>query len=261
VYSVEFDDQQFVPGSDGELFVSVTDNDLNDGVAQAQIIGPDSPAPTDPKLKVGSVDVSAGTVAQVNRQPELLAQSLNSDQLVVNDTQNKVINQRSVNGDHPDFSTAQDAIDFASNNDYNIVKFPPGSFSSITIPGDIKVVGSGQFASQGSFSGTEFRGAPTVSVVGDRAELKNCFLDTGGTVALEVDGSDFYWRVSGCRINGNVEIGLNTQTRRGVLAECFLSNNDITLGANSEENVVDTNTRVATITDNGSENVIGDNSG
>jgi hypothetical protein len=85
VYSVEFDDRQFVPGSDGELFVSVTDSDPTDAVAQASIVGPDSPVPAAPKLKLGSVDVSAGTVTQVNRQPELVAQSVTSPQVATDE--------------------------------------------------------------------------------------------------------------------------------------------------------------------------------
>jgi hypothetical protein len=85
VYSVEFDDQQFTPASDGELFISVTDNDLTDGVAQGSVIGPDSAVPADPKLKVGSVDVSADTVTEVNRQPELRAETVLSGQINVSD--------------------------------------------------------------------------------------------------------------------------------------------------------------------------------
>jgi hypothetical protein len=126
VYSVEFDDRQFVPGSDGELFVSVTDPDPTDAVAQGSIVGPDSPVAADPKLKVGSVDTSADTVTQDNRRPELVSQSLQSGQINASGVAATAVTADEISDDGSGDITHLSSVNMANNGISNPRKIAQG---------------------------------------------------------------------------------------------------------------------------------------
>lgn len=98
-----------------------------------------------------------------------------------------------VNGDHPDFASAQAAIDYCDTNDLSQVVFGRGTYDPIVIPNAITVVGAGP--SNQSFTGTKFLGTDTTAAIdctgsgivlrGLRAETPT----TGTANALEVNGT------------------------------------------------------------------------
>jgi hypothetical protein len=109
-------------------------------VAQGSIVGPDSPVPADPKLKLGSVDTSADTVEQVNRQPDLVVQSLQSGNI------NNVTYPEEFgavgDGSTDDFQALQDALLNASTvrlraDTTYLAEFP----QTLSIPSDTALIG------------------------------------------------------------------------------------------------------------------------
>jgi hypothetical protein len=193
VYSVEFDDQQFTPGSDGELFVSVTDSDPTDAVAQGSIVGPDSPVPADPKLKVGSVDTSSDTVTEVNRQPSVQAGQIDSDRIQGEQRLRAVYEANAIRaeaGIPAGYSVGVESGKSAGLSDPSALTTQT---TSITIQSDSD---ASNFANSGS--GT----ASDPYVIRDR-EIDQADLGRNTAVVIDDSNSDYHVKFINCQMTGH----------------------------------------------------------
>lgn len=79
VYAVEINGTEFQPSSDGTVYVDV------DPAGPSGDVVLQSSAPAAPALAIGSVDVSAGTTTELNRDPTLAARSFNTEDADITD--------------------------------------------------------------------------------------------------------------------------------------------------------------------------------
>lgn len=183
-----------------------------------------------------------------------------------------------VNGAHPDFTTAQDALDWADANKYYKIGFPPGQYGPIAPHGAQHIFGT---AHRG---GAEFHGGTTTHAV-------DMTVNGAGSVTLQkiqaatdsgagnpynsvhIDGasSGAGHRIIQCLIGTSDNHGVNIVDSNGnpirynIVAHTHFSNNldgdSVFLGSNSDRNLVLGNTSGAgwSVTNNGTKNVVTDN--
>lgn len=170
-------------------------------------------------------------------------------------------------GGHPDFATAQAAIDYAKNNDVMEVRFPAGqSYDSIDVLGGIRVRGYGDIRSSAPiFEGrtddhavdmTSGSSIFNVRVRSDNSTtgLHGIRTDTGGrndivqVTCLGAAGDAFHIRNNYLQITG-------CYTLPGQV-----NGEGVMLTSNTNYCLVDGNMRMGSIVDNGGGNVIGSNS-
>lgn len=169
-------------------------------------------------------------------------------------------------GDHPDFATAQAAIDYASTNGYVAVWFPPNTtYASIDIPNGMRVVGVGDMLE----NATVFDGGTTDHAV-DMAfgsSLINCRVRTDSTttglhgVRTDTSGRNDIHRVICLEAAGDAFHIRNNHVAL-TASHTFsgqVNGDGVVLTVNSADCLVDSNTRMGTIVNNGTNNVVGDN--
>lgn len=170
-----------------------------------------------------------------------------------------------INGAHDDFDTAQDAIDFAPTVAADIVVFPSETFGSIDIPAGLIVTGTGiRHNGSTQFEATVSGGA-TVDV-SENSTLSNCVVKNNGSGSGDhaVTGST-RCTVKGCHFHTAGGDGFNSNDGNDILvthnlaSPANISGASILLTTNSNDCIVDTNRNMGTITDNGTGNVVGDN--
>jgi len=173
-------------------------------------------------------------------------QSVNTEQL-----QSKEQNSYRVNSG--DFSTIQNSIDYAVSEGVGRVEIPAGTYNeSITIPDAITVVGTSPTTS----GSPGVRIEQPITLDGTLPSVESLRANAGIEI-VSGDGA----RVSNCLFNNTVNIGTGGDTVQfAVINGNDANGEDITLGSNSVQCVVDTNSVTGTITDNGTNNVVGDNS-
>lgn len=191
------------------------------------------------------------------------------------DTQAKVVNEV-VYGAHPDFSTAQAALDFANTNNIETIFFPAGGYGVIKPYANQTIVGVG--------SATNFDGGTTGHAINLRAngaqdatvkyvqaqttpgggnpyDAINC-PDNGAT------NQDENITLSHCYVAGADRHAIATESRGTKIINCTIhsqnvdNSSDIFLGADSSGCIVDSigqyYTYSTTVTNNGTGNVVGD---
>lgn len=174
----------------------------------------------------------------------------------------KVI-QGTVFAGHPDFATLQEAVDFATTNNYSLVQLPPETFSNSVTATDVTLIGAGSYSLNGLSSPTKSEIDAPVTIEGDGG-IVNCALR--GDVTFQ---NEFYQVMSHCRVSNNttdfngalVSVSNNRFSSnvtvagdRGQVIGNFGGSYDI----DGDENVVIGNTN-SSITDNGVDNQVGFN--
>lgn len=177
--------------------------------------------------------------------------------------------QGEVYANHPDFDSIQQAIDFASNNGYQIVKVESGDYGSIDITGAIAVVGltpdpAGQ--SCPIFDGGTDDHA--VDFQSNGGKLKNCGVRTdvgGGSSfnAINIPNGVGHVQVLECEVDQSDADGIYVDGNDVAIQRCvFRANTDganVRLDTNSSNCIVTNNFRLGNLSDDGSGNVTGNN--
>lgn len=173
-----------------------------------------------------------------------------------------------VNGSHPDFATAQDALDFGDTNNYNTVMFSTANnYNAISIPNGMKVVGHtpSEFSPEVSFGTSS--GGPTVTM-GARTTLENVNVrNISGTTSDHGIQAGFRSQVESVYFDDVDGDGLNTNDANEVLVTHCMANggnsiggNTIQITANSASCLVRDNLNIGTIGNaGGGSNSVGNN--
>ncbi len=123
--------------------------------------------------------------------PDTNALKLTSNTVSGADINNREIEAKVINGTvyagHGDFSTVQDAIDFANNNGYYEVEVPPGSYDSISIPGGISVKGVSSVSNDASKAPHfEVSSGPAITL-GYQSKISTVFAKTSDSSSYSID--------------------------------------------------------------------------
>lgn len=183
--------------------------------------------------------------------------------------ESKILNG-AVYGAHPDFGTAQAAIDWASNNGYSAVVFPPGTYGGIVVPGRMYV--GGYAAATKAGSNVIFDGG--TSQDGIRLDSNGAVIDNvaGATTQGGGSGYEAIFIPSNAQVAHVRNCGVVESDSHGIYVDgikCVVSNivgsktgaidgDDLHFGGNSDSCVLDTATGMSSITNNGAGNVIGE---
>jgi hypothetical protein len=192
----------------------------------------------------------------------------NDDWQVSQETDCRVINGIVFAG-YDAFATAQDAINWAQNNGYRTVTFPPGDYSSIDISQDgMCIIGLGN-AGANTANAATFDGGTSdhaVDIQSNNVRVINLSAKTtsgGGNANNAVNTASTAVWITDCVIQDSDQHGVYADGIWINISGCISKGVDgtkILLDTNSQSCVVDSNINVGTVTDNGSGNVVGDNS-
>lgn len=191
-----------------------------------------------------------------------------------------------VNGNHPDFATAQEAIDYTVANGHGDVKFAPGSYGPIVVDGRIGVIGTGHAITAVRFDGgTTSHGIElTSNANGAYLERVEGRSDPGAGNPYDGVHVQADWaRIHMGKFGASDRHGLYVAGQEASVHQCYFltqnmdnqgaylatSGNKATLSGNNNIRtvtidadgcVVAGNTNVNTVTNNGTGNVTGNNS-
>lgn len=175
----------------------------------------------------------------------------------------KVQNGAVVNGGHSDFSSAQAAIDFAANNGYYRVQFPPDNYDPITITKRNMVI-EGTSRGWGGAGEVIFDGASTgITIDAISVTVRNCSVGSNTTNALKTTQNANFFAIEHVLAQRAEANGLYLDTIGGSVTGCRttapnIGADGIRLAADSADIVVYGNVNVG-IQDNSGNNVIGAN--
>lgn len=196
--------------------------------------------------------------AQVNAQRDVVS---------TDDTDSKVINGEIVYANHSDFSTVQDALDYANTNGHHVIWVEAGSYGSIDVYADQRVQGltGGIRSSMPTFDGGTSDHAidcqDNANITLQNLEAKTTAGGGNSFEAIHRPGNRS--RVIDCWVSESDQHGIQIDQSHVVVRGCHgdagsIDNNMCLLTSNSANCVIDGNTNWS-VTDNGS-NVVGDNS-
>lgn len=175
----------------------------------------------------------------------------------------KTFGNSGVNGSHGDFATAQDALDFAGNNDYQYVVYSPGTYGGISIPEGVIVMGSRSGPRDATFSVS----SGTAVSMGPGSSIENAVVSNTG------DGSSDHGIIAGTMTQvENVFFGsaggdgINTNDEGEVLVthcsafQSGIAGDTVNITANSSNCIVRHNLDIGSINNaGGGSNSVGDN--
>lgn len=190
---------------------------------------------------------------------------LDSNSVNTGEITNKIQNSDVVNGSHPDFVSAQEAIDFATANDYVAVEFASGAYGPISV-GNVEVRSRGRF--DAFRDAPVFEGGPTshgITITEDAALVGVAGSSSGGGYdAIHQSDSNNRAQIVGCYADDADRHDIYLGGRRSIINRSEfvgLGNGDaVFLSSESNRCVIDGNVNLGTVSDNGSLNVVGDNS-
>lgn len=169
-----------------------------------------------------------------------------------------------VNGGHSDFATAQDAIDFADTNG-KVVEMPPGTYGTITVPNGLIVRGNGVGDDSTKFEASVTGGG--VVSLGANTVLEHCDVSNTGTGSGDhgIVTTNTRSTVRNVRFSQAGGDGYNSNdVNEGLVTACDtltsnIGGSSVLLTANTTRCIVSNNRKMGTITDNGSGNVVANN--
>jgi len=177
-----------------------------------------------------------------------------SDLVSTEQADTKVFNDVEVNAGWSDFATIQDAIDFADNNGYPVVSVPPGTYDeTITVRTNIDLIGRSASGSD-SVDINPSSGSPTVEM-GNNAEIEQVRIQTATSSDTAVRTLDNLCRVTDCRFGDDLNYCVETNHVATKIEGCDMgTTGDVLFDTNSQNCLIDSCTRVGTVTDNGTNN-------
>jgi hypothetical protein len=173
----------------------------------------------------------------------------------------KVLNGAVVNGGHGSFDTAQEAVDYAINNGYTAVEFPPGQYGSIVFSQALEIRGQ-SYGPGGESPEALFTAGDSAAIDGGNdCRIKDVAVETNDGQQFSVivrDNSS----VESTRVNkgGAITADGNSALISGCSARINqLTDEGVILTTDAKNVIVDGNHTMGSIRDNGTGNVIGEN--
>lgn len=186
--------------------------------------------------------------------------TLRPDELLGQGTREAKVVQNRVYAGHPDFSTLQDAIDFAANNGYHVVMAPPGEYGNVSISSQVDLLSLGYREAKVGISGGSPTSGTGIDVNTDNVRINGVKAGSSDSDAILTQNGNVDIRIEDCRFvgNGSGSNDITVQSDKTVVISSA-AETGITLGSNSNNCVVDDCVGVS-VTNNGTGNVVGDNS-
>jgi len=220
-----------LPNSSGSNYVYLTHDPVTDDDVSIHVDDDDTPPSSTPALKLAVVDTSAESVTPLNTAPDLVAETLSTADLTVDDAVY-----------YAGSDAELDDIQSVSSGDATVILGPVDFSDARTFDNRFKLIGTGVFA-----SGTRLRASWTFN---DSAIVKGLgFVDSGLTVAFNAVSS----KMLGCESAGSTAIDIN--------ADDFVysanSGGSVTFASGTSGGIVDSCSGTS-VTDNSGSNTVGD---